>query len=104
MTENEISKVVVEAAIEEHRTLGGPGLLESVYEEALAYELELRGLTVSFFRHHRKVEHRNGTSSFKVAPLRKTISSLRDLQELMGSSQQTLPRLHLKYRGPHSTH
>ena len=46
MTENEISKVVVEAAIEVHRTLGGPGLLESVYEEALAYELELRGLTV----------------------------------------------------------
>ena len=46
MTENEISKVVVEAAIEVHRALGGPGLLESLYEEALAYELELRGLTV----------------------------------------------------------
>ena len=46
MTENEISKVVVEAAIEVHRTLGGPGLLESVYEEALGYELELHGLTV----------------------------------------------------------
>ncbi len=46
MTENEISRVVVEAAIEVHRTLGGPGLLESVYEEALAYELELRGLSV----------------------------------------------------------
>ncbi len=35
MTENEIAKVIVEAAIEVHRTLGGPGLLESVYEEAL---------------------------------------------------------------------
>jgi GxxExxY protein len=35
MTENEISKVIVEAAIEVHRELGGPGLLESVYEEAL---------------------------------------------------------------------
>ena len=46
MAEDEISKVVVEAAIEVHRALGGPGLLESVYEEALAYELELRGLTV----------------------------------------------------------
>lgn len=46
MTENEISKVVVEAAIEVHRTLGGPGLLESVYEEALACELEMRGLAV----------------------------------------------------------
>ena len=46
MTENEIAKIVVEAAIEVHRTLGGPGLLEAVYEEALAFELEFRGLTV----------------------------------------------------------
>jgi len=46
VTENEISGVVVDAAIEVHRTFGGPGLLESVYEEALAYELELRGLQV----------------------------------------------------------
>lgn len=46
MKENEISRVVVEGAIEVHRTVGGPGLLESVYEEALAYELELRSLKV----------------------------------------------------------
>jgi GxxExxY protein len=45
--ENEISRVVVDAAIEVHRTLGGPGLLESVYEEALACELTLRGLRVA---------------------------------------------------------
>ena len=43
MHENEISKQVIGAAIEVHRILG-PGLLESVYEEALCYELELRGL------------------------------------------------------------
>ncbi len=46
MNENEISRVVVEAAIEVHRELGGPGLLESVYEEALAFELRDRGLEV----------------------------------------------------------
>ena len=46
MTENEISKIILDAAIEVHRTLGGPGLLESVYEEALAEELRLRGLSV----------------------------------------------------------
>jgi GxxExxY protein len=46
MTENEISKTIVECAIEVHRTLGGPGLLESVYEEALVFELQHRGLTV----------------------------------------------------------
>jgi GxxExxY protein len=46
LNENEISKVVVDAAIEVHRTLGGPGLLESVYQEALAWELIDRGLKV----------------------------------------------------------
>ena len=44
MTENEIAKIIVDAAIEVHRELGGPGLLEDVYEEALAEELRLRGL------------------------------------------------------------
>jgi GxxExxY protein len=46
MHENEISKIILDAAIEVHRTLGGSGLLESVYEEALAWELENRGLAV----------------------------------------------------------
>jgi len=46
MDENQISRVIVQSAIEVHRTLGGPGLLESVYEEALAWELTSRGLTV----------------------------------------------------------
>ncbi len=46
MHENEISKIILNAAIEVHRTLGGPGLLESVYEEALAWELEQQGLSV----------------------------------------------------------
>jgi GxxExxY protein len=46
LTEDEISRHIVEAAIEVHRTLGGPGLLESVYVEALVWELEDRGLTV----------------------------------------------------------
>jgi GxxExxY protein len=46
MTENEISKIIVDAAVEVHREMGGPGLLEDVYEEALAQELQLRGLRV----------------------------------------------------------
>jgi GxxExxY protein len=46
MTENEISRLIVQAAIEVHRTLGGPGLLESVYEEALAWELNQAGVLV----------------------------------------------------------
>lgn len=46
MTENDLSKAILESAIEVHRTLGGPGLLESVYEEALAWELRQRQLDV----------------------------------------------------------
>ena len=42
---NEVSRRVIGAAIEVHRHLG-PGLLESVYERALVYELGLRGLRV----------------------------------------------------------
>ena len=46
MTENQISKFITNAAIEVHRTLGGPGLLESVYEEALTWELQKARLLV----------------------------------------------------------
>jgi GxxExxY protein len=46
MTENEISKVIVDAAIEVHRVMGGPGLLEDIYEEAMEEELRLRGMEV----------------------------------------------------------
>jgi GxxExxY protein len=45
MNENEIGAIVVDCAIKVHMRLG-PGLLESVYETVLAYELERRGLSV----------------------------------------------------------
>lgn len=45
MTENEISKLVVDAAYTVHVALG-PGLLESVYETVLCHELRKRGLKV----------------------------------------------------------
>src|SRR5437867_13417958 len=45
MHENEISGIIVDAAFKIHSTLG-PGLLESVYETILAYELRQRGLEV----------------------------------------------------------
>lgn len=44
--ENELSYRIIGAAIEVHRTLGGPGLLESIYEAALCHELTLSGLNV----------------------------------------------------------
>ena len=43
MTENAIAKEIVDAAYRIHTTLG-PGLLESVYDTVLAYELNRRSL------------------------------------------------------------
>lgn len=43
--ENDVAKVIVDAALKVHQALG-PGLLESVYERALAHELRKRGRTV----------------------------------------------------------
>lgn len=45
MTENELSKIIVDAAFKIHSRLG-PGLLESVYEEILYFELKNGGLFV----------------------------------------------------------
>jgi GxxExxY protein len=45
MTENEISRQIVDAAFQIHTRLG-PGLLESVYEVLMAHELRKRGLRV----------------------------------------------------------
>jgi len=45
MSKNEIGKIVVDAAYVVHTRLG-PGLLESVYETAFAYELHKRGVKV----------------------------------------------------------
>lgn len=42
MTENDITGTIIDCCIKIHRTLG-PGLLESVYEEVLAYELKKKG-------------------------------------------------------------
>ncbi|MEC7520912.1 MAG: GxxExxY protein [Myxococcota bacterium] len=46
MHENEITGAIVDAALRVHRGLG-PGLLESVYETVLAYELARRGMSVA---------------------------------------------------------
>lgn len=45
MTENELSKIIVNSAYQIHYELG-PGLLESVYEEIMFYELCEQGLKV----------------------------------------------------------
>ncbi len=49
MHENQIATIIVDCAFKVHSTLG-PGLLESVYQAALAYELVNRGLEISLER------------------------------------------------------
>jgi GxxExxY protein len=46
VTEDEIARQIVDAALQVHSALG-PGLLESEYETVLAHQLEQRGLTVT---------------------------------------------------------
>jgi hypothetical protein len=49
---------------------------------------------VSFFKHHRKVEHRNGPPTRGIAPVKKTIYSLIDLREiLLGCNRRYLAHL-----------
>jgi GxxExxY protein len=46
MNENQISQIIVNSAIEVHRTLGGPGLREIIYEQAFEWELRNKGLEI----------------------------------------------------------
>ena len=45
MEGNQLTNEIIGSAIEVHRNLG-PGLLESTYEECMAYELQERQLTI----------------------------------------------------------
>jgi hypothetical protein len=54
----------------------------------LVLRIETTANKVSFFHHHRKVEHRDGTSEFKDAPVKKSIYSLPVLRRLMNASNR----------------
>jgi hypothetical protein len=49
----------------------------------LVLRIETTANNVSFFKHHRKVEQRDGTTVYKLAPLEKSIYSLGDLQQIL---------------------
>jgi len=57
-------------------------------KHAIILRIETTANDVSFFKHYRKVEHRDGSSSMTVAPVRKTIYSLTDLLAIMGDSNR----------------
>lgn len=61
----------------------GPASIKLYDTQALVLRIETTVNDVSFFRHHRKVEHRDGTTETKLAPMQKTIYSLGPLRELL---------------------
>ena len=61
----------------------GPVSIKLYDKFGLIARVECTANDVSFFKHHRYVEQRNGERVFKLAPLRKSIYSLRDLRTLM---------------------
>jgi hypothetical protein len=61
----------------------GPVSIKLYDKAGLMARVECTANDVSFFKHHRYVEQRNGERVFKLAPLRKNIYSLKDLRQLM---------------------
>jgi hypothetical protein len=52
-------------------------------KHGVVLRIEVTANDVSFFKHHRKVEHRQGPPTREIAPVKKTIYSLIDLREIL---------------------
>ena len=65
-------------------------------KHGIVLRIETTTNNVSFFKHHRKVEHRTGPATRELAPLKKSIYSLIDLQRYCwaatGATSPTCPR------------
>lgn len=61
----------------------GPASIKMYDKFGLVLRIETTANNVSFFKHHRKVEQRDGTTVYKLAPLKKSIYSLGDLRQLL---------------------
>jgi hypothetical protein len=61
----------------------GPACIKMYDKFGLVLRIETTANNVSFFKHHRKVEQRDGNTVYKLAPLKKSIYSLGDLQQLL---------------------
>ena len=61
----------------------GPVSIKMYDTFSLILRIETTTNNVSFFKHHRRVEQRDGTSVYKLACLKKSIYSLYDLSQLL---------------------
>jgi hypothetical protein len=66
----------------------GPAAIKMYDKHALVMRIETTVNDVSFFKHHRKVEHRDGTTDTQRAPVKKTIHSLAPLREILVASNR----------------
>lgn len=66
----------------------GPASLKLYDKRGRVLRLECTVNDVTFFSHHRKVEHRDGPPTYEVAPLKKSLFSLRDLRALLHAATQ----------------
>lgn len=64
----------------------GPASLKLHDKHGLVLRIECTANDVTFFKHHRKVEHHDGTITYQVAPLKKSIYSLGDLRGLLAAA------------------
>lgn len=67
----------------------GPAAIKMYDKRGIILRIETTANDVSFFKHHRKVEQTDGTTKFKLAPVRRTIYSLfPDLRELLAAANR----------------
>jgi len=66
----------------------GPASIKMYDKFGRVLRVETTTNNVSFFKHHRTVEHRDGSKDFKLAPLKKSIYSLSDLRGLLAASNR----------------
>lgn len=66
----------------------GPVSVKMYDKRGLVLRIETTTNNVSFFKHYRQVEHRDGTVDTKYAEMKKTIHSLGALAEVMGTSNR----------------
>lgn len=66
----------------------GPVSIKMYDKQNLVLRIETTANDVTFFKHYRTVEHRDGTTEKKIAPMQKTIYSLPALCECMGAANK----------------
>lgn len=61
----------------------GPASIKMYDKLAIALRIETTTNDVSFFRHHRRVEHKDGSWQMKIAPVKKSIYSLPAIGQIL---------------------